>query len=120
MALDNASCGTDNTFWEKEDHQYKKDTEIQNPPFCKTMEDLDSWEEGHSRLVVDLTQVTYVDSAGLAALVSGLKAAREAGGTLDLVGLDGQVLKVLRLTLLDRVIETHSDLETALNAVSKG
>jgi anti-anti-sigma factor len=76
-------------------------------------------EEGHSRLVVDLTQVSYIDSAGLAALVSGLKTAREAGGALELVGLDGQTLKVFRLTLLDRVFISHPDIETALDAISK-
>ena len=76
-------------------------------------------EEGHNHLVVDLTLVPYTDSAGLAALVSGLKAAREAGGTLDLVGLDGQTLKVFRLTLLDRVFEHHPDLDSALEAISK-
>ena len=76
-------------------------------------------EKGQSRLVLDLTQVPHTDSAGLAALVSGLKTAREAGGTLVLVGLAGQTLKVLHMTLLDRIFETHPDVETALEAISK-
>ena len=76
-------------------------------------------EEGHNRLVVDLTQVPHTDSAGLAALISGLKSARETRGTLVLVGLAGQTLKVLHMTLLDRIFETHPDVETALEAISK-
>jgi anti-sigma B factor antagonist len=66
--------------------------------------------EGHHRLVVDLTEVSFIDSSGLSALVSGLKATREAGGTLKLAGLNEQTRTAFRLTLLDRVFEIYPDL----------
>ncbi len=65
--------------------------------------------EGHNQLVADLTEVSFIDSSGLSALVSGLKAAREAGGTLRLAGLNEQTRTAFRLTLLDRVFEIYPD-----------
>lgn len=59
--------------------------------------------EGKTCLVVDLAQVPFVDSSGLGALVSSLKAARRAEGDLRLVGPGQQVRKLLKLTTLDRV-----------------
>lgn len=58
-------------------------------------------------LVGDLTEVGFLDSSGPSALVSGLKGARERGGFLKLLGLDEQVEKIFRLTMLDRVFELH-------------
>ena len=51
--------------------------------------------DGKSRLVVDMTDVDSIDSAALGALVSGLKAARGAGGDLRIVAPSMQVLTVL-------------------------
>ncbi|TEU12933.1 MAG: anti-sigma factor antagonist [Anaerolineales bacterium] len=72
---------------------------------------------GHVQLVIDLTDVPFIDSSGLAALVSGLKAIREAGGTLKLAGLNEQARTVLTLTMLDRVFEMYPDAEAALEAL---
>lgn len=65
--------------------------------------------DGHDQLVVDLTEVPFIDSSGLSALVSGLRAAREAGGTLKLIGLNEQTRTAFRLTQLDRVFEIFPD-----------
>ena len=62
-------------------------------------------EKGQVELVCDLTEVSFLDSSGLSALVSGLKATRERGGFLKLAGLKEQVARIFKLTMLDRVFE---------------
>jgi len=74
-------------------------------------------EGGHIQLVVDLTDVPFIDSSGLAALVSAFKAAREAGGTIKLAGLSEQTRTIFTLTRLDRVFELYPDAEVALDTL---
>jgi anti-sigma B factor antagonist len=57
-----------------------------------------------SRLAFDLSRVPFMDSSTLGVLVTCLKRAREKGGDVVLVGLDGSPMKVLTLTGLDRVL----------------
>lgn len=68
---------------------------------------------GSPRIVVDLSQASFVDSSGLGALVGGLKSARQAGGDLRIAGAPEQVLTVLQLTNLDRVLTPHRTVEDA-------
>ena len=76
---------------------------------------LDLAHSGHATVVVDLTEVSFVDSTGLGVLVSGLKRFREAGGDLRLVVTAPQILKVLEITGLSSVFSVH---ETALAATA--
>lgn len=69
---------------------------------------------GHSRLVVDLAEVGFVDSSGLGSLIGGLKAARVAGGDLRIAQPSKQVVSVLALTMLDRVLRTYPTVADAL------
>ena len=71
-------------------------------------------EAGTVELIVDLAEVPFIDSSGLAALVSGLKATRQAQGTLKLAGLSDQARTIFRLTMLERVFEIYDDAEAAL------
>lgn len=73
---------------------------------------------GYVQLVVDLTNVSFIDSSGLAALVSGLKATLQAGGTLKLAGLNDQARTIFRITRLDRVFELYPDIAAAIDAFS--
>ena len=76
--------------------------------------------EGSSNLLLDLSELSFIDSSGLSALVSGYKAAVEAGGSLKLAGLVPQVREVFALTHLDRVFETFPDVATALASFPSG
>jgi anti-sigma B factor antagonist len=55
------------------------------------------------RIRVDLSKVSFIDSTGLAALISGLKAIRARNGSLTLEGVRPEVMRVFQVTLLDRV-----------------
>jgi anti-sigma B factor antagonist len=65
-------------------------------------------EEGQRKIVVDLTDVAFMDSSGLGVLVTGLKRVRERDGVLALVCPEGSVLKVLTITGLDKVFPVHA------------
>jgi len=71
--------------------------------------------EGRIRIAVDLSKVDFIDSSGLGALISGLKAARQAGGDLRIAAPNEQVRLVLQLTNMDRVLTAYDDAESAFS-----
>jgi anti-anti-sigma factor len=74
--------------------------------------------DGAYRLVIDLQKVSFVDSSGLGALISGLKAARIAWGDLRLACPDKQVRYILEVSTLDRVLRPYAPVEEALSGYS--
>ena len=73
-------------------------------------------EAKHPTLIcVDLRQVTMLDSAGLARLVSAQRRARRGGWRLVLVRGGRTVMRVLQTTRLDEMLELVSDPEQLLN-----
>lgn len=70
-------------------------------------------DNGHARLVMDLSDVSFVDSSGLGSLIAGLKKARQAGGDLRIAAAQEQVRTVLGLTNLDRVLRLYDDVSEA-------
>lgn len=75
--------------------------------------------EEHPNLLVEMSQVSFVDSLGLAALVSGLKLCRKNRGSLILVGVQPQVRNLFEITRLDQAFELYDDMESALNVFSQ-
>lgn len=73
---------------------------------------------GIVELIFDLGQVTFLDSSGLAVLVSALKATHEKNGWVRLSGMNPQVQSIFQMTMLDRVFEIYPDVESALQAVA--
>ena len=67
-------------------------------------------------VLVDLAQVTYIDSSGIASLIEGLQAARKQKNDLALVSVSQRARRVLELARLDKVFTIHADLPTALAA----
>jgi len=72
--------------------------------------------EGSTRLVVDFAHVTFIDSSGLAALISGLKAARAAGGDLSIANTSEEVTTIFEFTRLNRVMPLYATVDEALAA----
>src|SRR5262245_34522073 len=70
-------------------------------------------DRGTTELIVDLDQVTFMDSTGLGVLVGGLKRLREAGGELRIVCTRRPILRILEITGLDKVIPLYSALAEA-------
>ena len=70
-------------------------------------------EQGHSNLLVDLSNVRFLDSSGLGALVRAMTTSQNEGGQTKLLGAGPQVRKLLEMTKLDSVFELFDDLETA-------
>jgi len=75
-----------------------------------------SWEENRQirNIVVDLSQVTVIDSPGLAALVSGQSHARDRDGDLILANLSEAAATILALTGLNHTFEIAPSVENAL------
>jgi anti-sigma B factor antagonist len=68
-------------------------------------------------LVADLDQVSFIDSAGLAALVGAAKRAAAHGGSLHVVCARPQIRQLFRLTGLDRRLMPARTLDEALDAL---
>jgi anti-sigma B factor antagonist len=64
-----------------------------------------SLREHGPTLILDMASVQFIDSMGLGMLVSILKEARNAGGTVHLVNLTREVMRLLQITGLERVFE---------------
>ncbi len=67
-------------------------------------------------IFVDLSEVTYIDSSGIACLVEALQIARNHGANLGLFAVSRQAMRVLELARLDMVFSIHDDLASALQA----
>jgi anti-sigma B factor antagonist len=66
-------------------------------------------DEGHHQLIVDLSQVTYVNSGGLRSLVTIWRQARERGGNVVLCGLSKQIARVFSIVGFDKVFVIYPD-----------
>jgi anti-sigma B factor antagonist len=66
--------------------------------------------------VVDLLDVTFLDSTGLGVLVGALKRRREAGGALRLVIAEQRILRIFEITGLIDVFSIFPTVEEALGA----
>jgi anti-sigma B factor antagonist len=76
--------------------------------------DLLSLIEGGARdVIVDLSEVAFLDSSGLGVLITALKRLRVHGGTLRLAGCQPAVLRLLDLTALGRVFFVYPTVEDA-------
>ncbi len=72
---------------------------------------------GKRRLALDLREVDFMDSSGLGAVVSVLKAL-QPDGDLVVFGLRGPVLRLFQLTRMDRVFRLLPDEAAALEALA--
>jgi anti-sigma B factor antagonist len=74
--------------------------------------------QGHARLVLNLSQVTFMDSAGLGAIMSVYRQL-DGKGSLQVCGLHPRVKTLFDITRLTRVIGIHAD-EVQAVAAARG
>lgn len=72
------------------------------------------FEEGKTKIVVDLKDVRFIDSSGLGALVSGFKNASARQAVLKLSSLQSQVKSMFELTRLHRVFDIYTTVDEAI------
>ncbi|MCS0601332.1 STAS domain-containing protein [Streptomyces sp. LP11] len=66
--------------------------------------------DAHSRLVLDMSQVTFCDSSGLSALLHLLRHTQATGTALTLVAVPAQTMRLLTITGSDAVFTIHGSL----------
>ena len=75
--------------------------------------------EGFVNIVIDLGDVTYIDSSGLGELVSSFTSATRSNGTLKLVRLGRRAQSLLTMTKLLTVFDAYDTEEEALNSFQR-
>lgn len=71
---------------------------------------------GKINIFVDLSEVTYIDSSGIACLVEALQTARSHDAEVGLVSVSERVMRVLELARLDMVFSIYRDMTSAARA----
>src|SRR5579863_3092153 len=73
----------------------------------ETLRDLTT--KGHKKILLNMSEVSYIDSTGIGELVAGFTSAANGGGTVKLLGLTRHVKDVLLVSRLYTVFEAHDD-----------
>jgi anti-sigma B factor antagonist len=91
---------------------------------CRPVGELDAYTVGRFRealgemastpkLLIDMSAVPFVDSAGLGALIGGIRRAREAGGDVAVCCNRPTLLRLLHTTGFDRIVTVAETVEQA-------
>lgn len=82
--------------------------------FRDTIKDLAA--KGNQKLLLNLGEVSYIDSSGIGELVSGFTTVTNHGGQLKLLGLTKRVKDLLQITKLYTVFEVYDDEASAVRS----
>ncbi len=74
--------------------------------------------KGHKKILVNLGDVSYIDSSGIGELVSGFTSVTNQGGQLKLLNLTKRVKDLLQITKLYTVFEVFEDEAEAVRSFS--
>ena len=74
-------------------------------------------EQGKSRVVVDLTETTFLDSTALGVLIGAVKRLRSRDGALAIVNTDQNIAKTFEITGLDQVFTILPSRDEAITAL---
>jgi anti-sigma B factor antagonist len=74
--------------------------------------------DGHRKVILNLADVHYIDSTGLAYLVSAVVSVRKLRGEMKLLGLSRQIHQLLKITKLHTILEIFEDESLAVESFS--
>jgi anti-sigma B factor antagonist len=77
----------------------------------------DAIEGGKTRIVVDLTQTTFLDSTALGVLIGAVKRLRTRDGALVIVNVDQNIAKTFEITGLDQIFTIVGERDAAIAAL---
>jgi len=88
---------------------------------CAQLRELirDQLTKGNKRVLLNLADVTYIDSSGIGELVSAYTAVSNQGGQLKLLNLTKKVHDLLQITKLYTVFDIHDDEAKAISSFQK-
>ena len=72
--------------------------------------------KGNKKILLNLSDVSYIDSSGIGELVSGFTTVTNQGGVLRLLGLTKRVKDLLQITKLYTVFEVYDDETSAIRS----
>ena len=75
--------------------------------------------KGNKKVLLNLADVTYIDSSGIGELVSAFTAVSNQGGQLKLLSLTKKVHDLLQITKLYTVFDVHDDEAKAITSFEK-
>jgi len=75
--------------------------------------------QGQKKILLNLGNVTYIDSSGIGELVSAYTSVRNAGGELKLLNLTKKVHDLLQITKLYTVFDIQDDEASAIGAFDR-
>jgi anti-anti-sigma factor len=81
---------------------------------CPVVEEAIASAAQSSRVIVDLTGCTFLDSSGLRVLMRAQREVDERGRGLELVAADPAIVRVLEIANVDTVLTVHPTLDAAL------
>jgi len=73
--------------------------------------------EGTRNIILDLKEVKYIDSSGLSALLVGNRITNDEGGILVLTTISDHVIKLIKISQLDSILNILATVEEARDAV---
>ena len=88
---------------------------------CTQLRELirDQLAKGNKRILLNLADVSYIDSSGIGELVSAYTAVSNQGGQLKLLNLTKKVHDLLQITKLYTVFDIHDDEAKAISSFQK-
>ena len=73
--------------------------------------------EGNKNIILDLSQVKYIDSSGLSAILVGNRLSQDQDGIFVLAGVTDHVMKLIKISQLDSVLDIMPTVQEAIDAV---